>query len=109
MIVLPLTLYPDDFDVAKDRTITQPDQGSSALARDGAPLLGAIHNDILKLQVDGDYTKKFLGELQVDMRDMRERMTRLEVTVGHLPNKGFIVGVVTTTLLIGGGIASGHF
>ena len=32
-------------------------------------------------------------------------MTKLEVKVDHLPSKGFIVGVVTTVLVIANGLA----
>jgi hypothetical protein len=38
------------------------------------------------------------------MRDVRDRLTRLEERVGHLPRKGFIIVVVTTSLLIVGGL-----
>ena len=76
-------------------------------------MLDALRTDVARIQVDVDYTKKFLGELQTDMRDMRDRMTALavrmtalEVRVEHLPGKGFIVLVVTTALVIAGGLAT---
>ena len=57
--------------------------------------------------------RRVLGELRVDvrelhadMRDVRDRMTKLEVRVEHLPSKGFIVLVVTTSLLIAGGLVT---
>ena len=91
---------------ARDPAATQPsaDRGRS---------LDALHTEVAKIQVDGDYTKKGLGELRADvrelkadMRDVRDRMTRLEVRVEHLPSKGFIVLVVTTSLLIAGGLVT---
>jgi hypothetical protein len=66
--------------------------------------LDVLHTEVTKIQVDGDYTKKFLGELQTDMRDVRERMAKLEVRVDHLPSKGFIVGVVVLALTVIGGL-----
>ena len=66
--------------------------------------LDALHTEVAKIQVDGAYTKKALGELQVDVRELRDRMTKLEVRVEHLPSKGFIVLVVTTSLVIAGGL-----
>jgi hypothetical protein len=65
-----------------------------------------LQTELAKIQVDGDYTKRFLGELQADVRDMRDRMARLEVKVDHLPSKGFIVVVVTTFLVIAGGLVT---
>jgi hypothetical protein len=91
--------------MAKDRnTVQAPDPGVGTPPRDQGRSLDVLQTEIAKIQVDGDYTKKFLGELQTDMRDMRDRMTRLEVKVDHLPSKGFIVVVVTTFLVIAGGL-----
>jgi hypothetical protein len=60
--------------------------------------------EIAKLQSDGEYTKRDLGEMRTDMRDVRDRLARLEERIGHLPGKGFIVIVVTTSLVIAGGL-----
>lgn len=60
--------------------------------------------EIAKLQSDGEYTKRDLSELRLDVRDVRDRLARLEERVTHLPGKGFIVVVVTTSLLIIGGL-----
>ncbi len=93
--------------MAKDpRTVRAPDPGVGTPPRDEGRSLDVLQTEIAKIQVDGDYTKKFLGELQTDMRDMRDRMARLEVEVKHLPSKGFIVVVVTAALVIAGGIAT---
>jgi hypothetical protein len=62
--------------------------------------------EVAKLQSDAEYAKRDLGETRADMRDLRDRMARLEVRVEHLPSKGFIVVVVTTSLLIATGIAT---
>lgn len=60
--------------------------------------------EIAKLQSDREHDRSDLNELRSDMREMRDRMARLEVRVDHLPSKGFIVGVVVTALVIGGGL-----
>jgi len=62
--------------------------------------------EIAKLQTDGEYIKRDLGETRLDMRDLRDRMTRLEVRVDHLPSKGFIVTVVTISVTILGAIVT---
>jgi hypothetical protein len=92
----------------RDRNTQPPDPGvgppPSGFGRDRD--LDILQTEVTKIQVDGEYTKKFLGELQVDMRDMRERMAKVEVELKHLPSKGFIVGVVTTSLLIAGALVT---
>jgi len=87
--------------VAKDRTTIQsPEPGVGPPPRDTGRSLDVLQTEIAKIQVDGDYTKTFLGELRTDVREMRDRMARLEVRVDHLPTKGFIVGAVITSLTI---------
>ncbi len=95
--------------MAKDKTTIQsPDPGvgtpprNRGIDRD----FDVLQTEVTKIQVDGEYTKKFLGELQTDMRDMRDRMARLEVRVDHLPSKGFIVGVVVLALTLIGGLVT---
>lgn len=88
--------------MAKPPIVTQP-------ADPGVGQPPPRHGDILltevaKLQTDGEYVKRDIGELRSDMRDVRDRLSRLEERVGHLPSKGFIVAVVTTALVILGGI-----
>jgi hypothetical protein len=63
-----------------------------------------VLTEIAKLQNDGEYTKRDLSEMRTDIRNLRDRMTTLEERVLHLPSKEFIVVVVTTALLIVGGI-----
>ena len=44
-----------------------------------------------------------LGEMRADMKDIRDRMARLEVRVDHLPSKDFIVtGIVISLTILGG-------
>jgi hypothetical protein len=57
-----------------------------------------------KLQAQHEFVKRDVGESRTDMRDVRDRLARLETRVDHLPSKGFIVVVVTTALIIIGGL-----
>jgi hypothetical protein len=86
--------------MARDRTTVQSPEPGVGPPRDVNRSHDILQTEIAKIQVDGEYTKKFLGDLQGDMRDMRDRMAGLEVRVDHLPSKGFIVAVVTTSLAI---------
>jgi hypothetical protein len=53
---------------------------------------------IAKLETLMDVVRSDLGALKSDMRDMRERMVRLEERVSHLPTKGWAVGALVTML-----------
>ena len=85
--------------------ISQPTgPGSGQPARDQLRTADIALVEIAKLQSDGEHTKATLGEVRTDMRDVRDRLIKLEVRVDHLPSKGFIVVVVTTALVILGGL-----
>lgn len=60
--------------------------------------------EMAKLQSDGEYLKRDLSETRTDMREMRDRMARLETEFKHLPSKEFIVTVVVVALGIAVGI-----
>jgi hypothetical protein len=91
--------------LATDRTNSQPsDPGVSQPPRDQSRGYDIVLIEVAKLQADGDYTKRDLGELRTDMRDVRDRMSKIEVRVDHLPSKGFIVLVVTMALTVIGGL-----
>lgn len=63
-----------------------------------------VLTEIAKLQSDGEYTRRDLGETRTDMRDLRDRMAKLEVRVDHLPSKEFIIKVVLVSLTLMGGL-----
>jgi hypothetical protein len=92
--------------MSPDRTISQPsDTGTGQPTRDlrSSEILLV---EIAKLQSDGDHLKRDVGSVQTDMRDIRDRMARLEVRVDHLPTKGFIVTALVIALTIITGIAT---
>ena len=62
--------------------------------------------EVAKLQSDGEHLKRDLGETRLDMKDIRDRMTRLEVRVDHLPSKGFIVAALTIGVTVFSGIVT---
>jgi outer membrane murein-binding lipoprotein Lpp len=62
--------------------------------------------EVAKLQSDGEYLKRDLNETRSDMKDMRDRMARLEVRVDHLPSKGFIVTAIAIGVAILSGVAT---
>lgn len=91
--------------MAKDRTTIQaPEPGVGTPPADQSRLSDILHVEIAKIQSDGEYLKRDLGEVRTDMRDIRDRMTRLEVRVDHLPTKGFIVTAVILALTIAAGL-----
>jgi hypothetical protein len=92
--------------LAKDRTISTqpPEPGVGTPPRDLSRSADVVLIEIAKIQADGEYLKRDLGEVRGDMRDIRDRMATLEERVRHLPSKEFIVAVITTSLLIGGGL-----
>lgn len=80
--------------MAKDRTTVQaPDPGVGQPPQLRSADIALV--EIAKIQSDGEHLKRDLGETRTDMKDMRDRMARLEVRVDHLPSKGFITTVVT--------------
>ena len=60
--------------------------------------------EIAKIQSDSNYLRRDVNEARTDVREVRDRLARLETNVNHLPGKGFIVGVVIAALTILGGI-----
>jgi hypothetical protein len=92
--------------LAKDRTISTqpPEPGVGTPPRDPSRSVDVVLIEIAKIQSDGEYLKRDLGEVRGDMRDIRDRMARLEVRVDHLPTKGFIVGAVIASLTIIGAL-----
>jgi hypothetical protein len=51
---------------------------------------------LIRLRSDTTHIQADVTELKKDMRDIRDRLARLEVRVEHLPGKGFVVSVVLT-------------
>jgi hypothetical protein len=91
-----------------DNTSTQaPDPGQGSPPRGDGRLSDILHIEVGKLQNDGEHIKSLLGEVRADVKEVRDRLARLETNVSHLPGKGFIVAVVTSALIIGGAVASG--
>lgn len=89
----------------KDKTAAQsPDPSVGTPPRDQNRSLDVVHTEIAIIRNEAEHTKTLLTELKTDMRDMRDRMARLEVRVDHLPSKGFIVGATILGLTVIGGL-----
>lgn len=90
--------------MAKDRApIQAPEPGIGPPPRDLGRSADILLTEVAKLQADGEHIKAYLAEHKTDIKDLRERMPRLEERVAHLPSKGFIIVVITTALVILGG------
>lgn len=44
---------------------------------------------IARLEASAAHLERDVGEMRVDMKDARERLTRVEVKIDHLPTKGW--------------------
>lgn len=55
---------------------------------------------IAKLEAHMETVRSDIGSLKADVRDVRDRMTRLETKVDHLPSKGFVVTATTVALTL---------
>ncbi len=97
--------------IGTDRTSSQPtDPGTGQPPRDQRNSDIALV-EIAKLQNDAQYVRRDVDEMRKDMRavgtdvrDVRERLAKLETKVDHLPGKGFIVVVVSTALVLVAGM-----
>ena len=65
-----------------------------------------VMTEVAKLQTQHEFVQRDMGESRADMKDARDRLARLEERVAHLPSKGFIIAVVTTALVILGGLTT---
>ena len=90
--------------MARERNTQPPDPGVGPPPSGSGRDSDILHVEVAKIQSDGEHVKSTLIELRSDMREMRDRMARVEVELKHLPSKGFIVAIVTTFLLIAGGL-----
>ena len=66
----------------------------------GGPYDGDMEPRIARLEAHAEHAQTDLSALKVDMREVRDRLARLEEKVSHLPGKGFIVGSTAATLTL---------
>lgn len=55
---------------------------------------------LAKVEASVEHAQRDNSDLRGDMRDVRDRLARLETKVDHLPSKGFIVAVVIGALTV---------
>jgi hypothetical protein len=87
-----------------DQTVSQPSSPGVGPPPADSRASEIVLIEIARLRSEGEHTQRDLGELRNDMRDLRDRMARLESRVDHLPRKGFIVGSLVLSLIIVGGV-----
>lgn len=61
---------------------------------------GDMEPRLARLEAHMEHAQSDLTGLKGDVRDIRDRLARLEEKVSHLPGKGFIVGSTVTTLAL---------
>lgn len=61
---------------------------------------GDMEARIARLEAHAEHAQADLSALKGDTRDVRDRLTRLEVKVDHLPGKGFIVVAATAGITL---------
>jgi hypothetical protein len=74
------------------------EQGSTLRSAGNA---GLFEPRLARLENDIEYVKRDVGELRTDMRDVRDRVMKIETDIDHLPTKAFVFGafgVVTAFL-----------
>ena len=59
-----------------------------------------MESRVAKLEALTDVVRTDVGALKADVRDVRDRVIRLEEKVNHLPSKGFIVTATTAPLAL---------
>lgn len=55
---------------------------------------------LARLEASFEHSASDLKEARGDLKDIRDRMVKLEERVSHLPGKGFIVSVVMTVFAL---------
>jgi len=55
---------------------------------------------VAKIEASMDHMQRDVADFKSDMRDVRDRLARVEERVSHLPSKGFIVAVVITAFTL---------
>jgi hypothetical protein len=91
----------------KDRTSTQPKEAAVGQPpKDLFPVsdIRFVITEVTRLQTQQEFVQRDVAEARTDLRDVRDRIIKLEVIVTHLPSKGFIIAVVTTALVIAGAL-----
>jgi hypothetical protein len=66
--------------------------------RGGGGTSGGMETSIAKLETLMEVVRTDVSSLKTDIRDVRERMVRIEEKVSHLPTKGWAVTTVVTLL-----------
>jgi hypothetical protein len=94
--------------MAENRGGIRASWGNTAHQQDNIPNVGdggggggSMEPRVAKLEANMEYVKRDVGELRLDMRDVRDRVIKIEGDISQLPSKAFVFGVfgVVTTFL----------
>ena len=61
---------------------------------------------IASLESNVSHLQEDMASVKADVRDLRDRMTAVEVKIDHLPGKGFIVTALVATLAVIAGLVA---
>jgi hypothetical protein len=68
-------------------------RGETLYSGGGGGTSDGMEPRIAKLEASVSHLERDVGELRVDMKDVRDRLTKIEATVAGLPTKGFVFSV----------------
>lgn len=72
----------------------------------GRPPDDPMEARVAKLETTIGYIERDVSEMRSDMKDVRDRLGRLETNVSHLPSKGFIWTAVLLALAVVGALTA---
>lgn len=70
----------------------------------GGPPGDGMEARVARLEVSVEHIDRNVSQMAPDLANVRERMAALEVSVSHLPGKGFIVTAVVSALAVMGAL-----
>lgn len=62
--------------------------------------MSGLESRVASLEAYTDTIRTDVGAIKPDMRDVRDRMAKLEVKVDHLPSKNYINNVVVAAIVL---------
>jgi len=84
--------------MSADQTSSRPEGAGSGNPVDigrESPIIRAIDNSVKALETHRGYMERDLNETRNDMRDVKDRLSKLEVRVSDLPTKEWISDAVS--------------
>jgi len=89
---------------AEGRFGSQSPPGPPLQPPSGGGTSNGMEARVAKLEAHVQHILGDVSALKADMRDVRDRLPRIETRLDHLPGKGFIVTVVVATIALLGAL-----